>query len=509
MLIDRPQIVEGSAIQNPTVPSGPAFPAQPSQGELFFLTIGQVGLFTYTGTAWETFTRAAEFLTHINDDSRHLTTAQNTLLDGITVNFTDINSIPQLDTRLYAAELTLASHVADEARHLSSTQNTFLDQLDLPNLTASNVNFLVGVTSNVQNQITTVSNNLATQQTQINQIQESSSGGQEQLEEDLSSHVADNTRHLTSSQNTLLDGITVTSADINKLASIADFLQTISLENYLAGSSASKLSIDGSNTMTGTLNMGGQRTINGGYPQDPHDLATKEYVDSYVQGIHWVLSVDAATTEFVPLAGIQTIDGVAGETGKRILVKDQVDQSQNGIWIMDTGSWNRATDFNQSAEVNQAAAFVLGGTSQAKSTWVQTNTVVTVGGDAIAWTSFSGPVVTSAGPGIDLAAGGAVSVIEGAGLAFSGNALVADLHASGGLMTTLDNASVNTGVSAQLALTNVGVAGSYTKVTTDAKGRVTAGSNPTTLADYGITDAVSKAEISNPNTSFVIDGGTY
>lgn len=36
----------------------------------------------------------------------------------------------------------------------------------------------------------------------------------------------------------------------------------------------------------------------------------------------------------------------------------------------------------------------------------------------------------------------------------------------------------------------VGTAGTYTKVTTDAQGRVTAGENPTTLAGYGITDAL-------------------
>lgn len=45
-------------------------------------------------------------------------------------------------------------------------------------------------------------------------------------------------------------------------------------------------------------------------------------------------------------------------------------------------------------------------------------------------------------------------------------------------------------VSAAFTLASTGVtAGSYTKVTVDAKGRVTAGSNPTTLAGYGITDA--------------------
>lgn len=41
-----------------------------------------------------------------------------------------------------------------------------------------------------------------------------------------------------------------------------------------------------------------------------------------------------------------------------------------------------------------------------------------------------------------------------------------------------------------LTLANSGVtAGDYTKVTVDSKGRVTIGSNPTTLAGYGITDA--------------------
>jgi len=43
-----------------------------------------------------------------------------------------------------------------------------------------------------------------------------------------------------------------------------------------------------------------------------------------------------------------------------------------------------------------------------------------------------------------------------------------------------------------LTLANTGVsAGSYSKVTVDAKGRVTSGTNPTTLSGYGITDAQS------------------
>lgn len=52
------------------------------------------------------------------------------------------------------------------------------------------------------------------------------------------------------------------------------------------------------------------------------------------------------------------------------------------------------------------------------------------------------------------------------------------------------------GSSRAIALNDSGVAaGSYTKVTVDEKGRVTGGSNPTTLAGYGITDAVSDSDL--------------
>lgn len=44
------------------------------------------------------------------------------------------------------------------------------------------------------------------------------------------------------------------------------------------------------------------------------------------------------------------------------------------------------------------------------------------------------------------------------------------------------------------------VAGTYRSVTVDAKGNITAGSNPTTLAGYGITDAATKTELSAVQT---------
>ena len=62
------------------------------------------------------------------------------------------------------------------------------------------------------------------------------------------------------------------------------------------------------------------------------------------------------------------------------------------------------------------------------------------------------------------------------------------------------------GTDVTIALSTTGVtAGTYKSVTVDAQGRITAGTNPTTLAGYGITDAYDKTYID----AMVVDGGTF
>ncbi|WP_279451138.1 phage tail protein [Aeromonas hydrophila] len=51
------------------------------------------------------------------------------------------------------------------------------------------------------------------------------------------------------------------------------------------------------------------------------------------------------------------------------------------------------------------------------------------------------------------------------------------------------------------------VAGTYRSVSVDAKGNITAGSNPTTLAGYGITDAVPSSQKGAVNGVATLDGG--
>lgn len=493
MLIDRPQIVEGSAIQNASIAMGTAFPSLPNAGELFYLTSGVVGLYVYNGGSWDFFANSTDLATHKADDTRHLTAAQNTLLDNVSVSAADLNSIPTVSGRVSAVESSLSSHISDDARHLTSTQNTFLDGLNLPSLTPAHLNFVAGATSNIQAQLNSVISINTQQTSDIAALQSSSSGGQSTIASDLTAHKLDDTRHLTASQNTFLDGISIDFTQINKLSGLVAYLGSYSLSTKLASFDNLKLNVDGSNNMTAPLNMSGFKLINAGTPTLPSDVATKDYVDSFVQGLHWVGSARVATIQNITLSGQQTIDGVALNVGDRVLVKNQTTTTQNGIWLVSTGSWTRANDYNDVNEVNNSAAFVLEGTSQGRSTWVQLTTIAAIGTDPIVFSAFSGPVVNSAGPGITLGAGGMVSVVEGAGLTFSGNSLIADVHASGGIIATVDNATTSTSASAQLALSNVGTAGTYRSVTTDGKGRVISGTNPTTLSAYGITDAVNKA----------------
>lgn len=84
--------------------------------------------------------------------------------------------------------------------------------------------------------------------------------------------------------------------------------------------------------------------------------------------------------------------------------------------------------------------------------------------------------------------------------ALSGNASTAStLQTSRAITLAGDvsgNASFNgaSDISISATLANSGVtAGTYRSVTVDTKGRVTAGTNPTTLAGYGITDAISSS----------------
>lgn len=79
------------------------------------------------------------------------------------------------------------------------------------------------------------------------------------------------------------------------------------------------------------------------------------------------------------------------------------------------------------------------------------------------------------------------------GIDTTGN-YVANATAGNGIVIT---GTAGEGWNPTISLTDVGIAGTYKSVTVDAQGRVTAGTNPTTISGYGITDAYTKAELNS------------
>jgi hypothetical protein len=126
-------------------------------------------------------------------------------------------------------------------------------------------------------------------------------------------------------------------------------------------------------------------------PVQDGDAATKRYVDALIEGLAWKDDVRVATTANINLSSPPTtIDGVALAVNDRILVKDQTDQTQNGIYVYN-GAGNpltRAPDANVGAELNAAVVTVREGTTNAGTTWRQTTPNPTLGTSPIVWESF-------------------------------------------------------------------------------------------------------------------------
>lgn len=182
--------------------------------------------------------------------------------------------------------------------------------------------------------------------------------------------------------------------------------------------------------------MSGNLILNAN-PTAPLGAATKDYVDTLINGIDWKASVNAATTTVLPSytvgGGGQTltgtgplglIDGVTLTANQRLLVKNETSTNipNNGIYVVTQVNpfiLTRASDANTSVLLAEATVSVAGGSTLSNTQWHcnPASIPITIGTTNITFAQIGSGVYTASFPlgitGNIISLTGTVSVLNG------------------------------------------------------------------------------------------------
>lgn len=269
-------------------------------------------------------------------------------------------------------------------------------------------------------------------------------------------------------------------------------------------------------------------------PTNGTDLANKDYVDGIAAGLDPKESVRVASiANIASLSGLTSVDGYTLEDGDRILVKEQTDLTENGIYTASTGTWGRAAD-SDGSPANEVTlgnfTFVETGSTHAGQGWVlresdatDPDTAIVPDTDTQEWTQFSESTSFTAGNGIDISNTVISSDADEVTLTATGGTgdqlaivkLPNDLSAGTGL--SFDSGSeFNGAVARTINLDDTAVtAGSYGDAGTiptfgvDAQGRLTAATDVAiSILASQVSDFATSAETAIFTTANFVDSST-
>ena len=199
------------------------------------------------------------------------------------------------------------------------------------------------------------------------------------------------------------------------------------------GSALGVIKVDG---VTITVDESG--IIRGNSNIDLTAYATKTELSSVASGLTVLENADLATTANINLSGsvdytTTTIDGSWPTSGSSILVKNQTNKAENGIYILTLTSgptystWQRRSDFNTSQNIKKGSyIFVKRGVENKNSGFISSLDITTLNTDPIDFNLFTKTEITA-----------------GTGIAISGSTVSIKASANGGIVFNSDSAEIN------------------------------------------------------------------
>jgi hypothetical protein len=140
-------------------------------------------------------------------------------------------------------------------------------------------------------------------------------------------------------------------------------------------------------------------------PSSATDIANKQYVDYFAAGLSWKAPVIVATTvNITSLSGLLTVDTITLVAGDTVLVKNQTNAADNGIYVVAAGAWTRSIGCDVWSEFIGAIVFVVEGSQNGSAWYCTAQPGGTLGVTPNNWPNFAVSSTYTAGTGLTLVA---------------------------------------------------------------------------------------------------------